>query len=879
MIVDNNYNKWNINKLPRTKGAQGTTGYTGVVTLNTGNNGGNGYSELEGHYLWGQFFNGKQDVNGDITTNGDVNFYGNLNFKGTYDPDDDLNGNLNIGNVNADNGHFKEMNADLLKSAKAYIDNLTVTGSAHFFELIIDKIRSVGGAIMLTPGDGFELWGYNLSTFNNINLWWVKTDDRNGKYNKWVVGDQALCRSFDSAQVGNSSNVNNKYWWAKVVDVDQVGKWCTKLHTYDYNPDEVMVLPTGENNEYYTNTHSYLRKSDFVESSDYVYVETAQRTHWITNEEYFALDDNIKSEYEYSQLYVHKNEDGSVLKITELQYNNTDIDEVDLLIYDEVEDDWKLLRSFSKADCKYCYSITIDKTNCSSGSVFSVTENNHTAYVFQEGDNIVMLGHQKQQTETEEEAANRQNAIYLNAGENDDSLDADLRPPFFAQYKGINNFDLKSHRLTWFSGGSNTDGVYDNEIRGNLKISTGESVEDYVGSQLVVEEDRIAMMVKSDISEAGITILDDEIVLDADKTTVTGTLQLDDDETGLVIYDNNEPIIAIQNDSVASSEIYTSAYCAPSVNETTNYIDFMSYGTISELFYTAPRTVISASTYAYGPLQIKCAQSDFSSSFYSISSVEIKIDLYKWNPDEYITTVYDGTITPSSPSTTITIPQQTFTSSYAGGVCFKVTKCKVTFANSQNFVKPQISLTGYLKYGVYLLTKIGNDGARFMTDGDNKYVEYSNNGYTMKWGDQKIEMKNIFGNGNVLYRTVEHPSGGGIGFGDIGSMLSVRIIEPQSGGTSMQDRDGFVVIKGTWSGTGYPLYTLIPPSGSNGTKGRRVFIKNMTNQTLTFKVSDNSATIINAGATAYSAVDSLTVGPHMCYFICDGEYWYFGYCG
>ena len=193
MIVDNNFNKWNINKLPRTKGAQGATGSTGVVTLNGGNREGTGYPELEAHYLWGQFFNGKQDVNGDITTDGDVNFYGNLNFLGEYNPDDDLHGNLNIGNVNADNGHFKEMNADILKAAEAYINNLTVTGSAHFFELIIDKIRSVGGAIMLTPGDGFELWGYNLSTLNNINLWWVFDDIKGSKYNHWVVGDQALC--------------------------------------------------------------------------------------------------------------------------------------------------------------------------------------------------------------------------------------------------------------------------------------------------------------------------------------------------------------------------------------------------------------------------------------------------------------------------------------------------------------------------------------------------------------------------------------------------------------------------------------------------------------------------------------------------------------
>ena len=477
MRVDNNFNKWNINKLPRTRGAQGASGSNGIVTLTTGNREGKGYPELEAHYLWGQFFNGKQDVNGDITTDGNVNFHGNLNFLGEYDPDDDLRGNLNIGNVNAENGHFKEMNNDLLKAAEAYINNLTVTGSAHFFELIIDKIRSVGGAIMLTPGDGFELWGYNLSGEKNINLWWVCDDVKGVKYNHWQVGDQALCKSFDESVIGESTYTSNKNWWAKVVGVNESPTWCVKLGADKYNPDLVTVLP---NNTYYNNTHSYLRKTDFMPSDKYVYVEKTNRANWISNEEYFNLSDSDKSKYEYSQLYVHQNDDGSVIQITKLQYENTDPINTDLLVYDKKEKSWRLLRDFCKADCKSCFSITIDKTQCSTGSEFSVSGSNYTAYVFQEGDNIVMLGNQ-----TDE---NRQNAIYLNAGGQGDSLDTDIRPPFFAQYKGINDFDLKSHRLTWFSGGwvgaQGTQGTrgFANNIQGNLKIATGERVEDYVNS-------------------------------------------------------------------------------------------------------------------------------------------------------------------------------------------------------------------------------------------------------------------------------------------------------------------------------------------------------------------------------------------------------------
>ena len=36
-------------------------------------------------------------------------------------------------------------------------ENLTVTKLAHFFELVIDKIKAAGGAVLLTPADGFKV--------------------------------------------------------------------------------------------------------------------------------------------------------------------------------------------------------------------------------------------------------------------------------------------------------------------------------------------------------------------------------------------------------------------------------------------------------------------------------------------------------------------------------------------------------------------------------------------------------------------------------------------------------------------------------------------------------------------------------------------------
>ena len=121
----------------------------------------------------------------------------------------------NTGNINTDTINSNNItNTDTIKTK-----NLEVTGSSHFFELIIDKIKSAGGSIMLTPADGFEVEKIK-SMANNITLYW-RCQDGNGKQrdNMWKVNDQALCMSFNQATVGTSHNVNNKYYWCLVTDV------------------------------------------------------------------------------------------------------------------------------------------------------------------------------------------------------------------------------------------------------------------------------------------------------------------------------------------------------------------------------------------------------------------------------------------------------------------------------------------------------------------------------------------------------------------------------------------------------------------------------------------------------------------------------------
>ena len=856
MRVDNDFNKWNINKLPRTRGAQGVGSSNGIVTLTAGNREGKGYPELEAHYLWGQFFNGKQDVNGDITTDGNVNFHGNLNFLGEYDSDDDLRGNLNIGNVNAVNGHFKEMNTDILKAAEAYINNLTVTGSAHFFELIIDKIRSVGGAIMLTPGDGFELWGYNLSGENNINLWWVRDDVKGAKYNHWKVDDQALCKTFDDSVIGQSTYIKNKNWWAKVVAVNESPTWCVKLGTDEYNPDLVTSLP---NNTYYNNTHSYLRKTDFIPSDKYVYVyieseivggiPVYHRDRWISNEEYFNLSDSDKSKYEYSQLYIHQNEDGSVIQITKLQYENTEPINTDLLVYDNKEKSWRLLRDFCKADCKSCFSITIDKTQCSPDSKFGVSGSNYTAYVFQEGDNIVMLGNQTD--------ANRQNAIYLNAGAQGDSLDTDIRPPFFAQYKGINDFNLTNHRLTWFSGGwigaQGTQGTqgFANNIQGNLKIATGESVEEYVGSEIIAQSDAITMRVKSDMSEAGITIHDDEIILDADKTTVTGTLQLNDNKTGLVLYDNGLPVISILNTPTGDiTDTRTPLNTRDTIELTTP--------TSTAIFHMKqPYAVKSGKTYNLKNLIASCV---VGSSGANISSVEITITLRRKDNNNIV-------ILPETLSKTISGTGQgyvavgdfSFAANYTGQVYIDVS---MTVYFNQTYGVGSVlygTLSGEIIQPTNKIVKLGNDGLQ-VVNSSNKYCILGDSNYTLRQGNSTLSITNDY-----MRRSI------GSSTGDIGSIVKVKVCTPGSSNNIYSPDDGLVIYSGSWGGD--PVYYLPNPASTSANDGRVIHFKNLTGRKLKFRTQTTDNVLI--GNDSDTPTTEITVEKRSCMMICGGGYWIF----
>ena len=140
-----------------------------------------------------------------------------------------------IGTLATDTISTKKLKAEDIEAINAFIETiqskeitteyLTVTKQAHFFELIIDKIRSVGGQLILTPASCVVdyVWGVTSggdripATPENLNqivafdvFWRAEEDTGRSVTNDFIQNDQVICQSFNNAHVGTSYNVSNK---------------------------------------------------------------------------------------------------------------------------------------------------------------------------------------------------------------------------------------------------------------------------------------------------------------------------------------------------------------------------------------------------------------------------------------------------------------------------------------------------------------------------------------------------------------------------------------------------------------------------------------------------------------------------------------------
>lgn len=105
---------------------------------------------------------------------------------------------------------------DLNVKGNTSLKDLTVTGSAHFFELVIDKIKAAGGTYIFSAANSFNVERVAVGS-DVVRLYWLAEANGNGSMNTWEVGDQAISMDFNRAKVGSTFSASNKYWWALVT--------------------------------------------------------------------------------------------------------------------------------------------------------------------------------------------------------------------------------------------------------------------------------------------------------------------------------------------------------------------------------------------------------------------------------------------------------------------------------------------------------------------------------------------------------------------------------------------------------------------------------------------------------------------------------------
>ena len=230
-------------------------------TVSTTSNGGGGFAnitvktdEVKGVNIWGQYHDHTGDVDGDLTANGDIVSTGKITAsQGQINGNLDISGDLTAtngdfsGNINADDVdltgdiHCTDIDCNAIYSNDISTEYLTVTKQAHFFNLTIDEIKSVGGQIILSAAnatiDRVDLQGgqYILS--------WKKDDgEEKGISNQFKRLDQVICQTFNQTDLNGT--VENKYYWGLVTTA---GEGTFVENGVEYECNYIALSPaTGE---------------------------------------------------------------------------------------------------------------------------------------------------------------------------------------------------------------------------------------------------------------------------------------------------------------------------------------------------------------------------------------------------------------------------------------------------------------------------------------------------------------------------------------------------------------------------------------------------------------------------------------------------------
>lgn len=423
------------------------------------------------HRIWGHPFNGTQDVEGDLNVpnlttdariivgsdlkvkgntelDGEATIKGNTSINGTLDIDKkvtakqnllveqnlSVNGNTQLnttiisGNTdarditpNADNTY--NLGNELkqwqnIYSTNGFFKNLDVSGQAHFKEIIIDKIKSAGGQIILSPSN-FKvdkvITGYNSDSIS----------DQNGVYSWW----ESNLNSALYAELETSEGMD----FLSGINVVRLGQF---KHNKQTGKEILQEFQKGD-----LILHQTFNIGEGV-SGD------------VSNSFYrsIVVDTGIYIDYGKPDVTNYYHSD----------YDDTPIDQEKIDLYNQYKDDG--------AEIYICIDIVtslngVQTTPDQDVPIYNVWNESLGGVVdVSEGDEIVCLGNNSD--------TSRQNAIILSAYSS--GLDNSVKSPSIVQYKGIKSFQaLRNFRYNVIASNGNY-------FRGDFTTETGQTIQEII---------------------------------------------------------------------------------------------------------------------------------------------------------------------------------------------------------------------------------------------------------------------------------------------------------------------------------------------------------------------------------------------------------------
>ena len=226
------------------------------------------------------------EFNAQVFYNYLVKYFGDAIFNGDQVT---INSSLTVNGESIFNGD-SYFNQDIY-AKDITVENLTVTKLAHFFSLVIDKIKSVGGSIILSAANCVIDKVVDSSVNSNIKrLYWKATNDmsdtgmelnyQRGLQNEFDDYDQVICQTFNLAEYMEGEtiyNVSNKYYWftlgqnatgTEFTEIDGVNTLCNYMDVDTTSNIDGEFLPEkGDNLVQLGNKSDEYRQSAIILSA------------------------------------------------------------------------------------------------------------------------------------------------------------------------------------------------------------------------------------------------------------------------------------------------------------------------------------------------------------------------------------------------------------------------------------------------------------------------------------------------------------------------------------------------------------------------------------------------------------------------------------